>query len=83
MRLTLGEWETSVRFAEARYGEYEDQPGDVPLTLALSLRGRGNRRHGIELLRGVAALVGAVFVEDLTDFAGFRVITERLKYSSG
>lgn len=57
--------------------------GDVPLTLALSLRGRGNRRHGIELLRGWAALVGAVLVEDLTDFAGFRVITERLKYSSG
>ena len=44
MRLTLGAWETSVRFVEARYGDYEDQPGHVPLTLTLSLRGRGNRR---------------------------------------
>ena len=83
MRLILGEWETNVRFVEARYGEYEDQPGCVPLTLALSLRGRGNRRHGTELLRGWAALVGAVFVEDLTDFTGFWIITERFKYSSG
>ena len=40
MRLTLGEWETSVRFVEAGYGDYEDQPGHVPLTL----EGRGDRR---------------------------------------
>jgi len=46
-------------------------------------RRRRKGRHGTELLRGWAALVGAVFVEDLTDFTGFWIVTERFEYSSG
>ena len=46
--LTLGEWPTSLRFVETHRQDMRtilDSRQDVPLTLALSLQGRGNRRH--------------------------------------